>query len=299
MNNKGFNVSELTPVQLERMQEVYVCPSFACNLNCSHCFLKNLPINTEWDTLFSSIEYLNNNAGPHLVFDLFGGEPLILDKNRFSEIMSLFKGREYIISSNLINYSEFYLSYLKDASLVNTSWNPSRFSVEQYNNWRNTVSFLTSNGVRVAIMITLTKDLISQEESPGLITKMLGELKASSADFDYLIGKGYPEPEVVDNYLNAIFDKFKENCPDCIFTKVQKMRTAVKEGRKFKDCSNFYTLLPTGKIKRGCAYCENLKVREECKYCEYYDICNGSCPLTEACSFPKKLFERIRNEEAC
>ena len=146
-------------------------------------------------------------------------------------------------------------------------------------------------------MITLTEDLVSELDTVDFITNMLNELGASSADFDYLIGSDYPSPDKVDNYLIRLYDAFSKNCPNCTFTKANKIKKSLKQNKKFKDCYNFYTVLPSGNIKHGCAYCNELKVRKECKFCEYFDFCNGSCPLTESCSFPKKLFERIKNEE--
>lgn len=66
------------------MEEVYVCPSFICNLDCPHCTLKNLPITSNWEGIFNTLECITDNAGNNVLFDLFGGEPLIIERVDFS-----------------------------------------------------------------------------------------------------------------------------------------------------------------------------------------------------------------------
>lgn len=153
----------------------------------------------------------------------------------------------------------------------------------------STVRYLTNKGVNLAVMITLTEDLVSKLDTVDFITNMLNKLGASSADFDYLIGSNYPSPDKVDDYLIRLYDAFSKNCPNCTFTKANKIKKSLKQHKKFKDCSNFYTILPSGNIKHGCAYCNELKVRKECKFCEYLISVMALVPLQKVALFQKAI----------
>ena len=60
--NNGFNITEISKDKLREANEIYICPSFLCNLNCPHCTLKNLPTQLELEKIEQTLEYINKNS---------------------------------------------------------------------------------------------------------------------------------------------------------------------------------------------------------------------------------------------
>lgn len=291
LNYKGFEPDSLKDAELSSMKEVYVCPSFSCNLRCPHCQLKNLPINCNYEKVLSTLEFLSEKGGNFIFFDLFGGEPLLLEKNFLEKVIELLQRKKFVISTNLIKLKDFHIELFSQARWINTSYNPQRFSKEEFDLWLNNLRKLSENGIKINLMNTLTKDYI-EEETPERLCSFLNDYNIYSIDFDYLIGNDYPDSDKVDSFLLNLYNNWKTNCR---FNIVESVKEALNSRGVFKDCSNTYTVLPSGLMKRGCAYCQDNKTKLECKLCDYYRFCNGACKLTEQCSFPKKLYERILN----
>ena len=63
------------------------------------------------------------------------------------------------------------------------------------------------------------------------------------------------------------------------------------------NCSSVATIEPDGKVKVGCPqYTGNINIRKECLDCSLANICNP-CYLQQSCSFPKKLYQLIKEKE--
>lgn len=290
---EGFEIETLSNDRLEEMKEVYICPSFSCNLNCPHCYLKNLPFHFDIEKVLKTISFISDKAGSNVFFDLFGGEPLLISLPVLKDIVYLMKKKRFVISTNLLKLKEEHLELFHNAEWINTSYNPKRFSLEQFSLWKKNLKILNENSIKINLMNTLTSDYIKEETSDRLCN-FLNDFRIYSIDFDYLIGKNYPDSDSVCNFLIDLYNNWNTNCK---FNIVESIRESISSKTVFKDCSNTYTILPNGKIKNGCAYCQGEKIRIECKLCDCYDFCNGACRLTEQCSFPKELFKLIKEKE--
>lgn len=289
--NQGFNIINLESDKLSKINEVYICPSFLCNLNCPHCTLKNLPSKMNVDSICNTLSYLNKNSGNNLIYDLFGGEPLLLNVEIINRIYNIIKERKYLVSTNLLHYNESkHSSLFKDAEWINVSWNPKRFTNDQYKLWIKILDSLKL--FKLNAMVTLTNDLIT-DFTPQEFIKLLKQWDVYSIDFDYFIGKDDENDELIDNWLCELYDiwdiKTKYNIADGI-------KNALLTNTRYKDCSNHYTIMPSGNIKYGCAYWETDVIKTKCLMCELYSFCNGGCRLETKCTFPKKLYYKIRDE---
>lgn len=293
--NTGFDIKNLTSVDLLNMNEVYVCSSFACNLGCPHCTLKNLPIQMDLEKIEETLDYINNYAGPNVLYDLFGGEPLLLPDIALLAIYNKIKKRKFIVSTNLVPLRNTHLMILKDAQWVNTSWNPKRFDVSQTLTWERNVQELHENNVKINLMVTLTEDFVNYISPIEFINKVLKSVKPYSLDLDYVIGEDFTEErlEQIDKWLSNLYLNW--NIPT-IFNIADNIKKCLTGNRKYKDCSRHYTILPSGNVKPGCAYFETDVDKTKCLCCEYYPICNGACRLQTACTLPKRLFRIIKRE---
>lgn len=290
-DNRGFDVCQLSDQQLRDIQEVYVCPSFKCNLCCPHCTLKNLPIKTDLCKVINTINQVNSRAGDRIFYDLFGGEPLLFANQDFQLLIESFQDKKFTISTNLLPLQDSHIQYLAKAVWINTSWNPDRFTNDQYDLWIKNLRKLQQNSIKINLMVTLTKSLI-ENYSPKQFLQLLRFWDCYSIDLDYVIGLNYPDPQVLDDWMFNLYINWNVKTK---FNIVQSIKDSLISGRKFKDCSNAYAILPTGNIKHGCAYCEVCCTKFACQLCEFFDFCNGGCSLTEQCSFPKKIFCDIRD----
>lgn len=289
----GFEVESLDRDELKKMWEVYVCPTFSCNLLCPHCYLRNIPSKLNKEAILDTISFINENAGLKLSYDLFGGEPLLIEKDFLEEIVSRMEQRKYEVSTNLISWNPYFSQIFKNARWIDTSYNPKRFNKEQYKTWIENLRSLKESNFNINIMITLTKDYI-EEETPERLCQFLDEFGIGSIDFDFLIGKDFPEPEIVEEFLLNMYENWTSKCK---INLVEAIKRRIVNKGVFRDCHNAYTILPSGKIKRGCPYCNDSPIKIECKLCDFFHICNGACKLTTQCSFPKKLYERVLNEK--
>lgn len=295
--NLGFDVTELSLEKLKQANEIYICPSFLCNLNCPHCTLKNLPTCMELEKIEQTLDYIIQNSGDNVLFDLFGGEPLLLQDYVLERIHKKIKQKKYVISTNLLLFRPALLPLFKEAKQINVSWNPLRFNEEQFKIWETKTQVLRTAKVKINLMITLTKDLI-QNYMPQQFLDFIKDFKAYSLDLDYVIGEEYTEERLdsIDNWLCELYKIW--NIPT-IFDIADSIKKSILSKQKYRDCSNHYTILPSGKIHPGCAYFETDVDKTKCLCCELYQWCNGACRLQTSCTFPKKLFYLIKKEIEC
>ena len=294
--NNGFNITEISKDKLREANEIYICPSFLCNLNCPHCTLKNLPTQLELEKIEQTLEYINKNSGNKVLYDLFGGEPLLLQDFVLERLYKKISQKKFIISTNLLELRDSIIPIMKKAEWINTSWNPRRFDTCQMQIWQENINKLHENDIKINLMITLTKDLLYL--TPVEFLHFISAFKPYSLDLDYVIGEDFTEARLqeIDNWLCGLYANW--NIPT-IFDIADNIKKSILYGKKYKDCSNHYTILPSGKVKPGCAYFETDVDKTKCYCCELYPWCNGSCRLQTACTLPKNLFRIIKREIEC
>ena len=297
-NNVGININECLDSVLKEADEVYICPSFGCNLNCPHCTLKNVRNEGNIKSIVNSIKKIKL-YNPNVSFTLFGGEPSLLKDNILLVIRDAIGENNYSVSTNLINFSDAFLQVLKEADLPDTSWNPKRFHTpELYNKWLENLKVLKDNNITFELMITLTKDLI--EQNPQKFIDKVLEWNVKYIKLEFMIGDDTLNPEDVDNWLVSLYhlwysNKKLKNFENVLFSRI---RDVAFNGAEWEgNCNKTLTILPSGNIKERCPYYEYQLQKAECYNCEYFNYCKGGCPIQEKCVFPKKLFDLIKKEK--
>lgn len=297
-DNLGCSITECSEEMLKSADEIYICTSFGCNLNCPHCTLKNVRNDYDLDAIINSIKTITS-INPNVSFTLFGGEPSLLKDDVLLKIREAIGNCDYSISTNLIKFSDVFLQLLKESDLPDTSWNPKRFyTSELYNQWLNNIEVLKANDIKFELMITLTKDLI--EMTPQEFIDKVLEFDVKDVKLEFMIGDSTLNPEEVDSWLVELYKLWysTESLKEYNNVLFNRIRDVAFNGIEWEgNCDKTLTILPSGNIKERCPYYEYGLTKEECLSCEYYNYCKGGCPIQEKCVFPKKLFEIIRKEK--
>lgn len=120
--------------------EVYLIPTYKCNLNCPHCQITNNSadnfdnfLNT-YKNIFSDVKDQKN-----ISYVLFGGEPLLNGYDKLYKLIEFGKSINKPIcttTSNLLLLDDKLLDLLLlNNIIIGTSWNPHRFTKEQEELW--------------------------------------------------------------------------------------------------------------------------------------------------------------------
>lgn len=267
------------------IQQLYVIPSFNCNLKCPHCFLRTREDNFNEEEFYNS---LKNTEAYYRI--LFGGECTV-HLDRFKRCLDT--GLIDAVSTNLLNLSDEIMDYYKkyDIALA-TSWNPQRFTNEQYLLWLNNLMKLEQNGLDVIVLITLTEDLLSIDLEK-LYKKFdcwneIASIKGLM--FEFLIDDNSAPDlnERGDLWLCQLYRDWRWHNMENI--------TAESLGRCINNCSLVFTLEPDGKVRRGCPMFSRARHLDKCLNCELADKCNP-CVLKNQCSFPKHLHDLVRESK--
>lgn len=263
--------------------KVYIIPSYKCNLNCPHCDIHNFKDEFNEDNFFN---VLNQIKSKEII--LFGGEPL-LNKSIF--IKCLKANHITSLSTNLLLLDDEYINYIKSYNLsIATSWNPNRFNKVEYKCWIEKLKLLKKNNLSCIVLITLTQDLFNYDINKlKLLLKEIDETNAvEGIQFEHL----------VDNNLSADFHQQADKwlC-QWVNNWHYKMKNIIFEQIKnwCHNCSNIYTLKPSGNLIKGCPQFVNATICEECLNCKLVKICKP-CELQKTCSFPKQLYKLINND---
>lgn len=265
----------------------YVVPSWKCNLNCSHCTVKNQSFNINKKAFFNTL-ICQKEEYPNATFILHGGEPTF-DKKLFVDILNT-----NIISSittNLVFNDEQILEMINDYDLeVATSWNPKRFSSKTLlANWMNNLTKLKKSPL---LLITLDKDIINI--SPKDMIKIVKSFKnIKEILFECLI-----DNSLDDDFQNKVDIWLCELDEQWITQKIN-IKNLIKEYiLDWNFNCNSKTILPDGTIQEKCIFANNYKphVLSKCIKCKYNKVCIP-CKLHTRCSFFPKFYERVRNEK--
>lgn len=260
--------------------KVYIIPTYKCNLNCPHCDIHKFEDNFNADNFFNA---LNNLESEECV--LFGGEPL-LNKEIFKKCLSTNKITS--VSSNLLLLDDEYIELFKKYNLfIATSWNPNRFTDENYKLWLEKLKLLKENNLSCFVLITLTQDLFDYDKEK--LISIFNEIDKTGAvdeiQFEHLVSDNL-EPnfhEKADEWLCQWFNNWN-------FKMKNRIESMVKNW--CFECSNTYTLKPSGELTKGCPQYKRPEICTECYSCKLAKICRP-CSLQTKCSFPKRLYGLI------
>ena len=260
------------------MKKIYAIPTYHCNLKCPHCelHLKEDNFSEKFFEVLCSIE-----KGADIT--LFGGEPTLY-RDRLERCLKTEKIAS--ISTNLLLLDENLLSLYKEYGIsIATSWNPQRFTDEQYLLWMSNLRKLEQNGLDCIILITLTEDLLAYQEFNEHLKEWDNIKSINGILFEPLLDYKMKTDlhSRADLWLCELYDNWHFSMRNMIAEKVKKWNC---------DCSNVWTLNPTGELVRGCPQQEKKFILNECLGCSLAGICRP-CHLQHICSFPKKLYEKV------
>lgn len=267
------------------IQQLYIIPSFDCNLKCPHCFLRLRKEDFNEVNFFNS---LHNTSAYYRI--LFGGE-CTLHFDRFKKCLET--GLIDAVSTNLLNLSPEILELYKEYEIaLATSWNPQRFNEEQYKLWVENLRKLEGNDLDTIVLITLTEDLLSYDlESLYNKFDCWNSIKSVKGIlFEFLVDDNSAEDlnERADLWLCRVYKDWRWNNIENIITE--------SLGRCIHNCNSIYTLEPDGIVRRGCPMFVKAKHLEKCLSCELADKCNP-CVLKNQCSFPKNLSKLVEEDK--
>ena len=267
------------------MKHLYAMLTSHCNLKCPHCGVpdKNYETYNE-EKVMKEIQTFDGEV------TLFGGE-CTLYEDRF--IKALETKNVSSVSTNFLDVSGKRLEYFRGKGFA-TSWNPNRFTDSQYSQWLKNLEQASNIGATFIIMITLTPDLIDVPPNELLQLIILWEYLSGleSIQFEQLIDPSQSQEfyDRVDMWLCEFHRLYKAS--GC------KIRNTIDE-RVFEwvfNCQDQYTLYPDGKMVNLCAMDEFPTICKSCSECKYTQICTP-CRLQQYCTFPKKLYELIKEEK--
>ena len=266
------------------MKHLHAILTTNCNLRCPHC---GVPDNVEIYNEEKVLEEIKNFDGE---VTLFGGE-CTLYEDRFIKALETKNVRS--VSTNMMDISGKRLELFRGKGFA-TSWNPARFTPEQYQIWLRNLKAVSDIDAEFIIMITLTPDLIMipPKEMVDRIQSWEYLSGLESIRFEQLIDPSQSQEfyNDVDDWLCEFHIQYKES--GC------RIRNMIDDQvmQWIYNCHDQYTLYPDGRIVNLCAIDAFPTVCTSCIGCKYAQICTP-CRLQKHCTFPKKLYEMIKKEK--
>lgn len=261
-----------------KTKSIYALLTRKCNLSCPHCDVKNIEDDFDRD------KFLNQLLNFDGKIILFGGEPTFYKDRLFDIVKECENAGKQIssISTNLIKFDEELGNYYKKLGRVATSWNPNRFTKEQYDIWINNCKKLSKvYKVKPTLLITLDNDILDMGVDKFMnIVRQWDSGIFKIIKMEHFNGNNPPIFfDKVDDFLCELYRKWDVNINNEIFTKVKHW---------WCDCNGVYTLNPNGDITKGCPHDMKPTIPTECYSCERVGECRP-CILQQYCSFPKNL----------
>lgn len=267
---------------METIKELYIIPTYSCNLDCPHCELHRKVERYNESIFISRLKTLFFDRGI-----LFGGEPLLLQE----KLIPILETKKISsISTNLLLLNATSLKLIKDYDLdIATSWNQTRFTPKQFDIWIDNLKLLEQYNLSCIILITLTEDLINCDYNTFLtLLSELDKIKSiTGIKFEQLVDNSKKAEfyERVDNWLCKISKDWSFSFKNLLLENLNDWNC---------DCSKTYTLTPSGILKKGCPQYTQTNVLQQCLSCKLANVCKP-CILQKECSFPKKLYESYKN----
>ena len=261
------------------IDQVYVIPTYNCNLKCPHCDLRLRDDCYNHTRFINCIKVVNSKS-----VVLFGGEPTLY-KDRFNAAIDT--GKITSISTNLVNIDGNVIDQIKNHNIsVATSWNVCRFTNRQYQTWLANVTTLVQNDIDVLLMVTLTEDLINLDKKQ--LQSLLRQWKCAGIKrvrFEQLLddNKSQLYYDQVDTWLLEVDDLWDNSFP---------YNDIVDQLRNWQfNCSSVYTIKPSGDIVYGCPQYKQQHIVNQCLTCDNASICKP-CMLQQHCTFPRRLYKK-------
>jgi hypothetical protein len=250
---------------------------------CPHCDIRTRPDGYNREEFLKQLNAFDGRV------TLFGGEPTLYQDRLFDIIEHNTANNIKSISTNLVILNDRLLEFYKSLGGLASSWNPNRFTNDQYKSWLTNLNTLAENNLKPAILITLTNDLFDMGVDNFISTaKQWNKDSISYIKFEYYVGdttKAYYEQ--ADNFLCELYENWD------LEIKIDNI-WLVNHGYCFV-CSDIRTLSPDGTLSLGCPHGYHPKVPVECYSCEKASRCKP-CRLQPYCSFPHK-FEKLIKEK--
>lgn len=258
------------------MKVLYAMVTRHCNLKCPHC-----DIRTEADDGWNEQGFMEKLKAFEGTRILFGGEPSIC-----MERTKLAAPYCDSVSTNLLQMSDGFLEAIKMLGVA-TSWTPARFAKKQEAVWLANIGRLNK---KPTLLVTLTPDLVM---ALGTI-RFLSLVKHHGNMFSDIVLEQLEDETKPQEYYDYVDDwlcwLYKETEGQReLFPQFQK------GNRWMYDCSETYTLLPTGELRYGCPQYRKTEVVMACLSCPMAGICQP-CRLQKNCTGPRKLMHLLGND---
>jgi hypothetical protein len=264
------------------INHLYAILTYKCNLKCPHCELRTYNDNYNRENFIQALKQVQCDA-----ITLFGGEPTLY-YDRFVDAVNT--GKITSVSTNLLSINDDVLDLIiKHNISLSTSWNPKRFTDNQYDRWLSNVRYI-SDTIKPLLLVTLTDDLISYDKQS--FYALVAEWRKSGV-CEILFEQLYDEAKTqayydnVDRWLVDIHSHWCEEYPQSVI--LNQLDSWVF------NCSKTYTLNPSGSINKGCPQYKTPSICHSCLTCEFASSCQP-CMLQTCCTFPKKLY-KYHNEK--
>ena len=279
-------------------KKVNVIVSNKCNLNCKHCYMKNI-INTDrrvnYESIIDLLYMIDHAYGIDEIY-FWDGESLLGDTDYILEIMNDFKKAKYKIISNLtFKLDSNMRRIIEKADYMCTSFDIDsvRFNnMKQLNRWYYNCKDIISKrelGVICSVTSYVTKydpsrfiDLFNKigfSDYFFITMHNIGNLKNNP----YLIPKRNEYIEFMDRLLK-IDDKKNKNLESL------KNHIGFKCNQSDKDYINIYFdgySISCASTNIDC----KLKINPECLMCDLYKSCGGRSNCVPYCINTKRKFK--------
>lgn len=309
---------------------VYIRITNDCNLHCSHCFNKNKNTKINYEQLKTFLKEINTTYSNNY-FILHGGEPMLLDINLISKIMSDFPDNNWQISTNLCyKLTQDKINIFKRSKKITTSFDIGiRFkNIKNLILWYKNVKKISSiDEINLKLNICLSKSII--KHNPLDILKFLDKLHINSVDFFQIIQTSemnsamIPNNHVIDQWMCDLY-KANKKFPKIQCSNINQVKNKILQKNAQYFCSNCckstITINPDGTIINcpgdnyfdtiGTIYDpinmiinnidKKIKIKEKCFFCDHYKECQGWCRNITwndyTCAFPERLFKEIKKD---
>lgn len=272
------------------MSVLYAIPNYDCILKCDYCDIRKIRSKYNREKYLEALA--NTNASEVI---LFGGEPLLyldrfMDSMNSEKITSISTTLLYM-GKNSDEEAKILGRLIKYKPSISTTFGINRFETERvYLEWMDNISRLHGlYDLDITIMVTLTQDILNIQ--PVDFTSIIKEWRAENILFEFLIlpnGEKYTEfYKQADEWLCRLYDIWPEDKHNLLEDQVKHW---------YHDCSEVYTLTPSGEILNHCPHSFPTTFCEECLSCERNSICKP-CSLQKICVFPKKFYQKVISNE--
>lgn len=296
-------------------KELYITITNECQLRCPHCYKDDYGLSIFNIKDVKSI--LEKYTGIDCVI-LYGGEPL-LEKyaGEVINVLRYLKNNKKIVCcvSNLcfddLTSEQEYI--IHEVDNLSTSWNPNRFTDDQYNKWLSNINKISKKR-DIHLLVTLTKDLIEMDYKD--VYNKLEKYPFITIKFEPYIGNDILKPnnKDIDIWLKNFFELCLKNNNVEKYTLFMDIINSIKDNSNYgifnrKCTENILTLKPNGEIINCPNMCSTylnnkqeklnqVKYNDKCLKCEFFNFCNGSCPLLifddDYCSGYPELFKMVK-----